>query len=598
MDTTRSRIATNARAARWWDDRGVVAVSGLAMAVFMTAVLYYEIGVGDAITFKEQLQDASDAAGFSAAVYHARGMNMIVLVNLIMAAVLAIIVILRVLEMLFGIVAALVPAICWIPGMEWLCPLEGIAISGVEWAQTTAETMDPIVRTALTGLNDVSTAVAVGMPWVALIKSGTVGVQYYPQVTSQKGGGTIMLSMSLMPDVSWIPPVSNAANEGKSWINGKLGLPGEGGSKIDGKRWGLPVQEGEFNDLCSQAAQVVPDLIEWAINAAVHGDPNANPPLWLTWLNKTIGALVGSFPEYFCDEGAMTSPSNDIQNAAQQQCIADQKTWNQCVTQMGTYGTGLIGSVPPGGGPLNPGRNDGPCANGVGDKVNDQINSKSSLTYDMKKCMSDETDKLNKQAGAIKQTLSSALPKAIYPWAANGNDYFAIWSFGWGNFKNQEEQGVSIAKWPKDGVSAPNPQHVTMLTKAEFFYAVENPCKASTGQDSGTAGSATLCGTSLDRPYWGDYAGDTTWNPRWKARLRRVSPPMIPIGQMASSGLTSLLGGALSKGFGMIPGLGGAADGAGADWVKEFITGFIQIGGGEADAAIAGEIEKAAGYKH
>ena len=330
---------------RHWlrDNRGVVAVSGLAMAVFMTAVLYYEIGVGDAITFKEQLQDASDASGFAAAVYHAKGMNMIVLLNLIMAAVLAIIVILRVLEMLFGIVAALVPAICWIPGFEWLCPLEGIADAGETWAQSANEAMDPIVHTALKGLNDVSTAVAVGMPWVALIKSGTVGVQYYPQVTSQKGGGTIMLSMSLMPDISWIPAVSNANNAGKSSMNGGLGLPGEEGTNIDGKRWGLPVQEGEFNVLCTQAAQVVPDLIEWAINAAVHG-PTSDPPPWLTWLNKTIGSLIGSFPQYFCDEGAMTAGADtatgDIEKAAETQCDADETTWNQCKTEL-TGASGL-----------------------------------------------------------------------------------------------------------------------------------------------------------------------------------------------------------------------------------------------------------------
>jgi len=73
---------------------------------------------------------------------------------------------------------------------------------------------------------------------------------------------------------------------------------------------------------------------------------------------------------------------------------------------------------------------------------------------------------------------------------------------------------------------------------------------------------------------------------------------MIPIGQMASSGVGSLLGAALHKGLGMIPGVKGVSDGAGADQVVEFITGFVQIGGGYADGEIAGQIEKAAGYLH
>ena len=618
------------------NDAGVVAVSGLAMAVFLTAVLYYEIGVGDAIAFKEQLQDASDAAGFSAAVYHARGMNMIVLLNLMMAAVLAIIVILRVLEMLFGIVAALVPAICWIPGMEWLCPLEGIADAGEEWAQSANEVMDPIVHTALKGLNDVATVVAVGMPWVALIKSGTVGVQYYPQVTSQKGGGTIMLSMSMMPDVTWIPAVSNAADSAKGSITSGLGLEGEKGTNIDGKRWGLPVQEGEFNVLCSQAAQVLPDLIEWAINSAVHGNPNANPPKWLTWLNSTIGGLIGSFPQYFCDEGAMTAGADtateDIQKAAQTQCDANEKQWTQCKNELtgNTLPTppntgGSLGSFPPGmlsGGATNTGASgsggatNDPCDGGMAAQVLGALKNDKNASFDKKACMKTQTTKLNDAASKAKSTMASALPKAIYPWAANGNDYMAIWSFGWGNFKDQEESGVGVAEWSKS-VAAAKPKHTTMLAKAEFFYAVENPCDTP-GQEQGTKGSSTLCGTALNRPFWGDYAADTMWNPRWKARLRRVSPPMIPIGQMASSGLQSLLGTALHKAFGMIPGIGGeghpsgpgimpgtgsnpgngAADGAGADWVIEFITSFIQIGGGEADSAIAGQIEKAAGYEH
>jgi len=88
------------------------------------------------------------------------------------------------------------------------------------------------------------------------------------------------------------------------------------------------------------------------------------------------------------------------------------------------------------------------------------------------------------------------------------------------------------------------------------------------------------------------------WNPRWRARLRRVSPPMIPVGQMASAGLSTLFGDAVKKGVGMLPGGEGPSDGAGVGNVIEFITGFIQIGGGMADGAIAGQIEKAAGYLH
>jgi hypothetical protein len=589
------------------DRRGVVAVVGLAMAVFLTALVYYEMGVGDAITFKEQLQDASDASGFAAAVYHAKGMNMIVLINLIMSAVLAIIVILRVLQLLFGIVAALIPAICWIPGLEEICPWEAYAVEGEEWATTTAETMDPIVRTALMGLNDVSTAIAVGMPWVALVKSGTVGVQYYPQVTSHTGGGTIMLSMSLIPDMSWTPP-----------LNGLGGKPEPDESKTEGKRWGLPVQDGEFSKLCDEAVQAPLVMLEYAITAIVSHSANASPPKWLSWVNNIIGGILGSWPEFFCDSADMSTGKVDsmIQSQAQSACDGQKTQWDACAKQIEMYSPiSPLPPIPPGGGPLpaNPinstnADSTGPCKD-IGSKVT------AKPTFDMKSCMSEETEKITTAANtannssAWSSAKNSTLPKAMYDYAANGNDYLAVWSFGWGKFSDNEALGVHLASWGNNGTStapptvggAPvsNPSHPTMLTKAEFFYAVENPCTADNGKaDYGTKGSAALCGTSLTMPFWGDYAADATWNPRWKARLRRVSPPMIPVGQMVSSGFGSLLGTALTKGLGMIPKVGGVADGAGAGEAIEFITGWLQLGGGMADGAIAGEIEKSVGYLH
>jgi hypothetical protein len=584
------------------DDRGVVAIIGLAMALFLTGLVYYEMGVGDAITFKEQLQDASDASGFAAAVYHAKGMNMIVLLNLIMAAVLAVIVLVRVLELVFGVVTGLVLGICWIPGMEWLCPVAVVTGDGFDWSQAAATTMDPIVRAALLGLNDVATVVAVGMPWVALVKSGTVGVQYYPQVTSEVGGGTIMLSMSLVPDLAWIPAsngASSAASRAGSRAMGAVGLGGgeeESESKVEDKRWGLPVQEGEFSFLCDQAAQVIPDLLEWAINAAVHRDANAAPPKWLSWLNNAIGAAIGSWPQFFCDESEMTSPVNasQVQKQAQTQCDDNETQWSACENAIG-LSSGAFDE-----------EQTGPCANGIGAQIEAATTTRTPHPkFDMKACLTKQTHEINDAAteansgSAWKSAKSSALPKEIVPFAANGNDYMAIWSFGWGAFHDTEESGISIARWSNDRLVQPKAARVTMLTKAEFFYAVENPCTADDGkQDYGTKGSAPLCKTTLDMPYWGDYAADVMWNPRWKARLRRVSPPMIPIGQMASAGLQSLLGTALRKGIGMIPQSGGVSSGAGTDELVEYVTGWMQIGGGMADSAVAGQIEKAAGFLH
>ena len=592
MDTSR----------RWMDDRGAVAVAGLAMAVFLTAIMYYEIGVGDAIYFKEQLQDASDSAGFAAAVYHAKGMNMIVVLNLIMAAVLAVIVVLKVLQLLFGIVGALAFILSFVPGLEWLNSVSDLCDTCEEWTTSTLKTMTPIVKTALQGLNDVETAVAVGMPWVSLIKSGTVGAQYYPQVTSSTGGGTIMLSMSLAPDVSFIPAVSQAGDNASESLTKAIGLTPECEDTIDGKRWGLPVSEGEFSTLCDQAGQVVPTLLEDALMAAITHGKTGSPPNWVSWINNAIGAAIGSFPNLFCEEEDINpkppqcadGAADTIEKDAQTACNGKQTNFNSCYTELSS------------GTPPAAGAND-PCDNGVSATVQSAIKATAkgqTPSFDMKGCMSEETESITKSMtqGVTQQTKSAALPMEIYSWAANGNDFMAIWSFGWGNFSNFEASGVSIAQWSKSGLAPGNPQHVTMLTKAEFYYAVENPCGPQQGWDEGSKGSSANCTSSnpaLHHPFWGDYAGDTLWNPRWVARLRRVAPPMIPIGQMADSGVVSLLGNAMKKGFGMIPGVSkDGPDGAGPGWLIEFVTSWVQLGTGSADSSISGEIERSAGYEH
>jgi hypothetical protein len=64
-------------------------VMGVFMAVLMVGLLYYVKGLGDAIAFRERMQDAADSGAFASATTHARGMNLIVLINISMVVVLA-----------------------------------------------------------------------------------------------------------------------------------------------------------------------------------------------------------------------------------------------------------------------------------------------------------------------------------------------------------------------------------------------------------------------------------------------------------------------------------------------------------------------------
>lgn len=77
---------------------GAILVMGLFMAVFLVAILYYLIGIGEAIYYRERMQDAADSAAFASASIHARGMNFIVLCNIIMAILVAIVLAVGLLE--------------------------------------------------------------------------------------------------------------------------------------------------------------------------------------------------------------------------------------------------------------------------------------------------------------------------------------------------------------------------------------------------------------------------------------------------------------------------------------------------------------------
>lgn len=68
------------------NQRGAIMVIGIFIAMMLVGMLYYVWGIGGAVLFRERMNDASDASAFSAAVVHARGMNILALLNIIMAA--------------------------------------------------------------------------------------------------------------------------------------------------------------------------------------------------------------------------------------------------------------------------------------------------------------------------------------------------------------------------------------------------------------------------------------------------------------------------------------------------------------------------------
>lgn len=96
------------------DRRGAAMVFGLFFALFLIAAVWSVMGIAQAILYRDKMQDAADAAAFAAAVVNARGMNLIALINMVMAAILSILVGIRIAETLCLVAIAICAALSFV----------------------------------------------------------------------------------------------------------------------------------------------------------------------------------------------------------------------------------------------------------------------------------------------------------------------------------------------------------------------------------------------------------------------------------------------------------------------------------------------------
>src|SRR6185369_12368413 len=87
------------------DTRGAVLLTGLFMACFLIGCLWFIIGIGDTLVFRQRMQEATDHTAFASAALHAKGMNFLSLCNLVLLAVVVI-------HILLGIIHDIALALC------------------------------------------------------------------------------------------------------------------------------------------------------------------------------------------------------------------------------------------------------------------------------------------------------------------------------------------------------------------------------------------------------------------------------------------------------------------------------------------------------
>ena len=476
------------------DRRGAVLLISVFMSAFLVGVLWYIIGIGDAAIYRQYLQDGADAVAFGSAVYHARGMNILALINLVMAAVLMVLVAFKIGQLLL---AAANIASCLIGA--FLNPICDLTTAAETPYANLVSRVETIVDKVLRVLYQASNAVAIGMPWVAEGKALMVANQYKPTVD-----GGFMLSISLVPGSIEQAMGGFVAKEPKATADGGASASsGETKKPVKGERWGLPVEDDEFANLCKKAGENVAHLVFLPFKFLPGFDALAGGVE--KFASGVVGSIVKFFPGYFCgDLKDMATSAKGFADSMKDKLVKSSKAKVEDL-----------------------------CKKRESEAIETNKKNKEAglplVSFDMKKCLEATEKAFGKlEAPSKGPTLGEGkTSKRVYAPAALGDDYFAVWAFSWGDLSEQSgaDKGVNIAAWNKGKVAEPTFFSKVGLAKSEFYYEPkpDDPKKWRKDADSILPGGATG---------EGGLVADAMWNMRWRARLTRVRLPIPQAGSM------------------------------------------------------------------
>ncbi len=217
---------------------------GLCMACFLIGSLWFLIGIGDAIVFRDTMQEATDHATFTSAALHAKGMNFISACNLFILALIAV-------HIIMGLIHDILLAVCII-SLGYGCS------PWVSWRRVYtnyAKIFKPIAG----ALHYAEVAASFGYPLLGAYKGYTTGTDYGAFGPKKHAVSMFVVSPSLIPGNLMVGPLNKAfSRTGKGKIDPKTGKPTDDktftADQRDSKK-GLPVQARKFADVCDFVAK-------------------------------------------------------------------------------------------------------------------------------------------------------------------------------------------------------------------------------------------------------------------------------------------------------------------------------------------------------
>jgi hypothetical protein len=150
------------------DIRGAMMIMSLFIGLLLIGTLYYILGVGDALLYRRVMQDGADAGAFAASVVAAKGMNLHVLLNVVMAVTAGVLLVIRSAEVLLEIVLAILSGLA---ASAVLAPKALPLIAAISPAEATVEkigdAVEQFVRIAHDAIDVAHHAVQRGYPLLA-----------------------------------------------------------------------------------------------------------------------------------------------------------------------------------------------------------------------------------------------------------------------------------------------------------------------------------------------------------------------------------------------------------------------------------------------
>jgi hypothetical protein len=226
------------------DQRGAIMLMGLCMSCFLIGSLWFLVGIGDAIVFRDSMQEIADHAAFTSAVLHAKGMNFISACNLIMLAFVFF-------HILLGIVNDILFLACLIPVINVVaCPLF------VNANNIYRNYGNNVMKKAVTALHYGEVVAAYGYPWLGAIKGYTLGTDYGKAGVKKRDMKVLVLSPSMLPGT-----VMDAAINKLFKNQPKLQRSTSALGSAAGQKKGLPVEAKPNNELCAKIAKESVDTL-------------------------------------------------------------------------------------------------------------------------------------------------------------------------------------------------------------------------------------------------------------------------------------------------------------------------------------------------